>query len=157
MARKLDETNRRILALLQEDGRMKRQDVAREVGLSTPAVSERMNKLLESGIIERYTAVVNPAAIDKGVTAYLTVAYEAPKSGAGLEKKVENTADILECHAITGVASHLLKVRVSGISALNDLITEIKGWKGVTSVESNIVLETYKETNLLDTEDLEEE
>lgn len=157
MARKLDETNRKILALLQEDGRMKRQDVAKEVGLSTPAVSERMNKLLENGIIERYTAVVNPDTVGKEVTAYLTVAYEAPKSGAGLDKKVEETPEILECHAITGVASHLLKVRVSGIAALNDLINELKQWKGVTSVESNIVLHTYKETNILDTANPTEE
>ncbi len=156
MARKLDDTNRKILALLQGDGRMKRQDVAKEVGLSTPAVSERMNKLLESGMIERYTAVVNPDAVGKAVTAFLTVAYEAPKSGADLEKNLEDTADILECHAITGVASHLLKVRVSGIAALNDMINTIKTWKGVTSVESNIVLHTYKETNILDTENPDE-
>jgi len=152
MARKLDKINRKILRLLQEDGRMKRQDVAKEVGLSTPAVSERMNKLLERGVIERYTAVVNPEAVKKEVTAFLTMGVEKTENSGGLIGKIKNTVDILECHAITGVASHLLKVRVSDISALNDLINEIKLWEGVTSIESNVVLSTMKETNILNTE-----
>jgi len=152
MARKLDSINRKILALLQEDGRMKRQDVAEEVGLSTPAVSERMNKLLESGVIERYTAVVNPKAVDKDVTAYITIGVENAKEDSAFQQKIKETQDILECHAITGVASHLLKVRVSSISALNDMITLLKMWNGVTSVESSVVLSTMKETNVLDTE-----
>lgn len=152
MARKLDSINRKILVLLQEDGRMKRQDVAEEVGLSTPAVSERMNKLLENGIIERYTAVVNPKAVNKDVTAYITLGVENAKEDKGFQQKIKETKDILECHAITGVASHLLKVRVSSISALNDMITQLKMWNGVTSVESSVVLSTMKETNILDTE-----
>ncbi|HKJ69732.1 MAG TPA: Lrp/AsnC family transcriptional regulator [bacterium] len=152
MAKKLDEINRKILALLQEDGRMKRQDVAKEVGLSTPAVSERMNKLLERGVIERYTAVVNPKAVKKEVTAFLTMGVERTDGNTALENKIQGTPDILECHAITGGASHLLKVRVSDISALNDLINQIKQWEGVTRVESNVVLSTIKETNVLNTQ-----
>lgn len=152
MARKLDEINRKILALLQEDGRMKRQDVAKEVGLSTPAVSERMNKLLERGVIERYTAVVNPKAVKKEVTAFITMGVERINSNNGLENKIRQSPDILECHAITGGASHLLKVRVSDIAALNDLINQIKQWEGVTRVESNVVLSTLKETNVLNTQ-----
>ena len=151
MARKLDDINRQILMLLQEDGRMKRQDVAKKVGLSTPAVSERMNKLLERGIIKRYTAVVEPKAINKEVTAYITLGLDDIKFFNDFEKNVQKTADILECHAITGVASYLLKIRVSSISALNDLINSVKQWKGVVSVESNVVLDTLKETNVLDT------
>jgi len=152
MARKLDEINRKILLLLQKDGRMKRQDVAKEVGLSTPAVSERMNKLLERGVIERYTAIVNPKAVKKEVTAFITLGVEKANNNSDLETKIANAPDILECHAITGEASHLLKVRVYNISSLNDLINEIKQWKGVTSVESNVVLSTLKETNILNTE-----
>ncbi len=152
MARKLDDINRKILSLLQKDGRMKRQDVAKEVGLSTPAVSERMNKLLERGIIQRYTAVVNPKAVQKEVTVFITIGVERANNNENFEQKIQNTPDILECHAITGVASHLLKVRVSDISALNDLINEIKQWKGVTSIESNVVLSTLKETNVLNTD-----
>ncbi|MEJ2051644.1 MAG: Lrp/AsnC family transcriptional regulator, partial [Calditrichota bacterium] len=125
MARKLDEINRKILLLLQEDGRMKRQDVAKEVGLSTPAVSERMNKLLERGVIERYTAIVNPKAVKKEVTAFITLGVEKANNNTDLESKIMKTPDILECHAITGEASHLLKVRVRDISSLNDLINEI--------------------------------
>ncbi|MBS1271416.1 MAG: Leucine-responsive regulatory protein [Candidatus Marinimicrobia bacterium] len=153
MPKKLDDINRKILSLLQQDGRMKRQDVAKEVGLSTPAVSERMNKLLDRGIIERYTAVVNPGAVNKNVTAYITLGIDSAKNQSDLANRVEDTPDILECHTITGVASHLLKVRVSSISALNDLIYEIKQWKMVTTVESNVVLSTMKETNILETED----
>ena len=152
MVKKLDDINRKILRLLQQDGRMKRQDVAKEVGLSTPAVSERMNKLLERGIIERYTAIVNHGAVDRGITAYITLGIDSARNKNELDKKVDQTTDILECHAITGVASHILKVRVANISALNDLINEIKQWKSVTSVESNVVLSTLKETNILDTE-----
>jgi len=157
MARKLDDINRQVLMLLQEDGRMKRQDVAKKVGLSTPAVSERMNKLLERGVIKRYTAVVNPVAINKEVTAYITLGLDDSKFFADFEKNVKKTADILECQAITGVAAYLLKVRVSSISTLNDLINDIKQWKGIVGVESNVVLNTIKETNVLDTSKSEEE
>lgn len=157
MARKLDDINRQILMLLQEDGRMKRQDVAKKVGLSTPAVSERMNKLLERGVIKRYTAVVEPKAIDKDVTAFITLGLEDIKFYNDFEKNIKKTADVLECHAITGVASYLLKLRVSSISALNDLINEVKQWKGVVSVESNVVLDSLKETNVLDTAETSKE
>jgi Lrp/AsnC family transcriptional regulator, leucine-responsive regulatory protein len=73
VASRLDEVDARLLDLLQRNGRTAQQELAHAVGLSSPAVGERVRKLEERGIIRRYTAVVEPRAVGRDVTAFIAV------------------------------------------------------------------------------------
>jgi Lrp/AsnC family transcriptional regulator, leucine-responsive regulatory protein len=142
----LDEIDIKILNLLQNHGRTRRNEIAEKVGLSVPSVSERLRKLEDNGYILQYTTHLNPKKIGKDITAFITVQVDSSKHyGTFIEKSDEND-EILECHAITGDGSHLLKIRTENTTSLEKLLSKIQSWIGVTGTKTSIVLSTSKET-----------
>src|SRR5262245_48043111 len=79
MSQKLDEKDRRILALVQRDGKQSQAEIARHVGLSAPAVNERLRRLERSGVIRRFAALVDPRAVGASITAFVEVFIEHPR------------------------------------------------------------------------------
>lgn len=142
----LDETDIKILDLLQKHGRTRRNDLAEKVGLSLPAVSERLRKLEESGIISGYFAKVDHKQLGKDITAFVVVTVDSSKHFNAFIDHVDNTDDILECHAITGEGTHILKVRTENTSSLEKLLAKIQSWQGVVKTTTSLVLSTTKET-----------
>jgi Lrp/AsnC family leucine-responsive transcriptional regulator len=149
MKKLLDATDVKILDLLQKDGRMKRNEIARIVNLSIPSVSERMRKLQEKGVIKQYTAILNAKTVGLDVTAFITILAESSKHYKEIVKRCNENSQIQECHSITGSGSHLLKVHSKDTSSLEELLSEIQQWPGVTGTQTNVVLSTYKETTAL--------
>lgn len=145
----LDDIDIKILNVLQQQGRTKRNVLAEIVGLSVPSVSERLKKLEEQGIIEGYYAKVNKHSFGLDITAYIQVLMESSKHYKDLIIKVDKMPQILECHSVLGDGSHLLKVVVKNTSALEKLLTIIQSWPGVTSTKTNFVLSTIKETTAI--------
>ncbi|MGA9120603.1 MAG: Lrp/AsnC family transcriptional regulator [Bacteroidota bacterium] len=142
----IDDIDTKILETLQRKGRTRRNDLAEAVGLSLPSVSERLRKLEEGGIITGYYATVDPAKVGRDVTAFIFVTIDSSRH---YHQFIEHTAaldEILECHAITGEGSHLLKVRTSNTTSLEKLLAKIQSWAGVQSTRTNVVLSTSKET-----------
>ncbi|GAB4286444.1 MAG: Lrp/AsnC family transcriptional regulator [Ignavibacteriaceae bacterium] len=146
----LDALDIKILNTLQQNGRTKRNQLAVEVGLSIPSVSERLNKLEEKGIIEGYFAKLNKKAFGYDITAYIQVNMDSSKHYASLIAKVEKIPSILECHSVLGEGSHLLKAVVKNTEALEKLLSEIQSWPGVTATKTTFVLSTIKETTVID-------
>ncbi|MBI5472823.1 MAG: Lrp/AsnC family transcriptional regulator [Ignavibacteriae bacterium] len=142
----LDEIDIKILDKLQRSGRTKRNDLATEVGLSLPSVSERLKKLEESGIITGYFATVDYKKLGKDITAFIFVTVDSSKHYAAFLDHANHLDDILECHAITGEGSHLLKIRTRNTESLEKLLAKIQAWNGVVSTRTNLVLSTSKET-----------
>lgn len=134
-----------ILDILQKDGRIQRNRIAEKVGLTIPAVSERMRKLESKGIIDGYHAKVNHSAIGKDVTAFVFVITSPSKKYDEFIRQVRNENDIIECHSITGEGSHLLKIQTDNTSTLEKLLSEVQSWPGVLQTRTYIVLSTYKE------------
>lgn len=145
----LDDIDIKILNVLQQQGRTKRNVLAEIVGLSVPSVSERLKKLEEQGIIEGYYAKVNKHSFGLDITAYIQVLMESSKHYKDLIIKVDKMPQILECHSVLGDGSHLLKVVVKNTAALEKLLTIIQSWPGVTSTKTNFVLSTIKETTAI--------
>ena len=142
----LDAKDRRILQLVQRDATLAQSEIARKVGLSTAAVSERLRKLAASGVIRRWSALVDPAAVGAGVTAFVEVFMEHPRFEAGFLKRVLTLDEVLECHHVTGEFSLLLKVRVADMEALQDLLLEQLGsHDGVRQTRTVMALSTVKE------------
>lgn len=145
----IDRIDGRILELLQEDGRMSQHDLARSVGLSAPAVAERLRKLEERGVIRQFAALLDPNQLGWDIAAFLAVGINGSKHYPAFRARVAETPEVLECHSVTGQGSHLLKIRVENTAALERLLADIQGWPGVQWTNTNIVLSTLKETTAL--------
>ncbi|MCX7877011.1 MAG: Lrp/AsnC family transcriptional regulator [Ignavibacteria bacterium] len=141
-----DDTDIRILSLIQKDGRIKSNRIAELIGLSVPSVTERLNKLKESGIIEQYLAKLNHKLLGKDITAFIFVISESSSHYREFVNLALTHHEILECHSITGEGSHILKVRTENTSTLEKLLAKIQSWKGVRSTKTSVVLTTHKET-----------
>jgi Lrp/AsnC family leucine-responsive transcriptional regulator len=146
----LDEIDVKILSVLQENGRTKRNILAEKVGLSLPSVSERLKKLEEADIITGYFATVNAIKLGKDITAFIFVTVDSSKHYNSFLEHARGLGEILECHAITGEGSHLLKIRTTNTASLEKLLAKIQAWNGVVSTRTNLVLSTTKETLKID-------
>lgn len=142
----LDEIDIKILDTLQRKGRTSRNELADMVKLSLPSVSERLRKLEESGYITGYFARLNPKLLGKDITAFIIVIMDSSKHYSSLVDHANSTDEILECHAITGEGSHLLKVRTDNTSSLEKLLAKIQSWPSVTGTRTLLVLSSSKET-----------
>ncbi len=142
----IDEIDAKILEILQKKARTKRNDLAESVGLSLPSVSERLKKLEEAGIITGYHAKIDPQKLGRDITAYIFVKIDSSKHYSTFLDHASHLDEVLECHAITGEASHLLKIRTSNTASLEKLLGKIQSWSGVMGTQTNLVLSTAKET-----------
>ncbi len=146
----LDDLDIKILNTLQRGGRTKRNQLAEEVGLSIPSVSERLHKLEEKGILEGYYAKLNKKAFGYDITAYIIVNMESSKYYKGFITKVDKIPQILECYSILGEGSHLLKAVVKNTESLEKLLGDMQSWPGVVSTKTTYVLSVMKETNIIE-------
>lgn len=135
-----------ILKALQADGRKKRNELAEEVGLSLPSVSERLRKLEERGYIKGYTALLDSKMLGNDITAFVAVSIDTSKHYEDFLKHVDENPEILECHAVTGEGSHLLKIKAANTASLEKILSTIQAWRGVLGTRTSIVLSTRKET-----------
>ncbi|MFQ6116284.1 MAG: Lrp/AsnC family transcriptional regulator [bacterium] len=148
-AEKLDEIDLKILEILQARGRTKRNELAEQAKLSVPSISERLRKLEEGGIIRSYNAVLDARKIGLEVTAFIFLLSESSIHYSEIIERAKATEEILECHAITGEGSHILKVRTQSTASLERLLSEIQSWPGVINTRTNVVLSSPKETTVL--------
>src|SRR5574341_1955355 len=133
----IDETDIRILEILQKEGRTKRNDLAEKVGLSLPAASERLRKLEETGYITGYFAKVDHRLLGKDITVFVIVTVDSSKHFTAFIDHANSTDEILECHAITGDGTHLMKVRTENTASLEKLLAKIQSWDGVTKTTTS--------------------
>ncbi len=147
-------TDLALLTSLQEQGRTKRNELAEQVGLSLPAVSERMRKLEERGILQGVHAKLDPKLVGLDVAVFITVTVESSSMYPDFLQAAKQHPEILEIHAITGEGSHLIKARTWNTSTLERLLSQIQQFPGVRQTRTNVVLSTYKETSALPIEEL---
>jgi Lrp/AsnC family leucine-responsive transcriptional regulator len=145
----LDDLDVQLLKNLQLNGRKKRNELAEQVGLSLPSVSERMKKLEDNKVIEGYYTKVNRHAFSLDILAFILVMMDSSKHYKDLIKHVEKHPSILECHSVLGEGSHLLKVVVKNTESLEKLLSEIQTWPGVTATKTTFVLSTIKESTAI--------
>lgn len=138
----MDITDHKIIEMLQTDGRISMKDLGKIVGLTSPAVSERVKRLEEAGIITGYKAVVNPEKLNKIIKAFITVGLPGDKYKDFLEL-AENRNSIIECHHITGDDCLVLKVIVKNMDELEKLIDDIKA---LGRTKTSVILSTPIET-----------
>src|SRR5262245_219694 len=142
----MDAADLRIVDLLQRNARTTQSEIAREVGLSQPAVADRIRKLEERGVIESYVARVAAESLGIDITAFIGVGIEHPKFFDGFTRKVKGLSEVLECHRVAGEDSYLLKVKTKNTRSLDRLLVEVlRTIPGVTRTHTTIVLASIKE------------
>lgn len=142
----MDDADRRIIDLLQRNARKTQSEIAREVGLSQPAVADRIRKLEERGVLQSYVARVDAAELGVDITAFIGVGIEHPKFFDAFTRKVKGLDEVLECHRVAGEDSYLLKVKTRNTRSLDRLLVEVlRTLPGVTRTHTTIVLATIKE------------
>lgn len=142
----MDGMDRRILSRLRRNGRASAAEISREVHLSVPAVSERIRKLEQLGVIEGYTVRVSRAAEGLGLLAFVQVVIEHTAEVAAFRAAAVAEPCVLECHHMAGGCDYLLKVLVRDAAALERFLMErLKVMPGVLSSNTMICLSTLKE------------
>ena len=145
----LDATDVAILQTLQQDCKSPLARIGELVGLSAPSVSERIEKLEQSGVIRGYSAVLGSRELGLDVTAFIGVVVETPGGIEIFEETVVSIEGVLECHHVTGHHTLLLKVKAPNTQALEMLISRIRTLAGVVRTETTVVLSTHTERSQL--------
>ena len=145
-----DEITRTILDTLMRGGRTTWKDLSQRLGLSAPAVAERVRHLEDAGTIRGYAALVNPSAVGCSLTAFVQVTLAAPSYRAEFQELVARLDEVQECHHIAGEHDYVLKVRCAGTEDLDRVVSnEIKGCHGVARTHTTVVLRTVKESTFV--------
>ena len=141
---KIDSTDRKILNILQEDGRIAASHIADELNISIPTVTERIKKLQKSDIIQGIHAVLDPKKLDLDVSAIITVISESSVHYKSFIKSAEKTPEVIQCFSTTGSGSHNLLVVTRNSHTLEELLRNIQSWPGVARTETQIILSSFK-------------
>jgi len=137
----LDAVDVQLLRLLLEDGRRSYTDLAKDTGLSTSAVHQRVRRLEQRGSITGYHAQVDPVAAGAPLTAFVSIKPIDPAAPDDAPERLQHLTEIEACHSVAGDESYILKVRVPGPAELEALLQEIRAAAQV-STRTTVVLST---------------
>jgi len=146
----IDETDRQILSILQQNARTSNAEIARQVDMAPSAVLERIRRLEARGVIQGYEARISPEALGLNLLAFVFVRSTDFDGEAKTAELLANIPEVLEAHHIAGEDCFLLKVRAPDAKTLGRLLRERIGATGsVQSTRTTIVLETVREESRL--------
>jgi Lrp/AsnC family leucine-responsive transcriptional regulator len=138
----VDATDRRIVELLTANGRLSYAELARQIGLSGPAVHERVGKLESTGVIRAYRAHVDPDAVGLGVTAFIGIIQAQDSEIDDVVAELAGQPEVEACYFLAGAESFLLQVRVPAIADLELLIVRLNRRPGGASTPTTIAVST---------------
>lgn len=147
----LDKTNKKILAELQQDGRISNLELASRVNLSAAACLERVRKLHEAGYILGYTARLNPELLDVALLVFIEVVLDrtTPDVFDEFKRAVHKVPEVLECHMVAGGFDYLIKVRVKDMAAYRTFLGKsLLQLKGVRETHTYAVIEEVKNSSI---------
>lgn len=138
----LDATNLRLLAELQQDARISQAELGRRVGLSPPAVAERLSRLERDGTLAGYHAQVDPRALGYTLAAIIRM-RPAPRQIPKVAEVAQSTAEVVECHRVTGEDCFYMKVHVRSVEHLEEVIDRFTPYGQTTTsiIQSSPVLQ----------------
>ena len=146
---RLDDFDRKILAALRDNGRASNVEIAHQVGLSEAPCSRRVRRLEEAGVIEGYTARLQPEAIGLGFRAYVTLVLDYI-TGSTAQQFIDRMAEIPEvvsCYIVSGAHDAILYVTAADSNSYSDIVfNKLRQIPGVKDVRSSFIMRTIKES-----------
>ncbi|GAA1720279.1 Lrp/AsnC family transcriptional regulator [Streptomyces yatensis] len=141
----MDEVDRSILAVLERDGRISNNELAARVGLTPSPCLRRVRQLEETGVIRGYRALIDPAAVGRGLRVFAGVRLMRHTRAAvvAFEEEVMELPEVIACHHITGNFDYLLQVEVADLPAYEDFhANQLAALPGVGTVNSFVIMKT---------------
>lgn len=152
MTAQLDDTDRRILTVLQRDGRVSHAELSEVVNLSPSACHRRVQRLEQAGVISGYVALLDRRAVGRQTTVFveITLSAQSDETLDAFEKAVARVPEVLECHLMTGAADYLLKVAVADSEDFAEMHRRaLARLPGVAQMQSSFALRTVRRTTAL--------
>lgn len=143
----LDDTDRRIVAVLSQEGRISNLELADRIGLSPTPCSRRVKRLEEEGVIMGYGARINPTAMGQSVSVMVQVrlSQQSPADIEAFMSAVRRLPEITECLLVTGNLDYVLKVQTNDVEALRDFVLkELKAIPCVSETSTMLILDVAK-------------
>jgi|UniRef100_A0A832G6X3 Lrp/AsnC family leucine-responsive transcriptional regulator len=144
---KIDSIDKQILSILQQDAQITNVELAKKIGISPPAMLERVKRLEKNGIIKRYVAIVDPLKVSKGIFALVSVSLSAHQLSSidQFTRQIKKLDEVLECYHVAGEEDFILKIAVSSIEEYEKFIlSKLTKINGVSKVNTKFVLSTVK-------------
>jgi DNA-binding Lrp family transcriptional regulator len=141
----MDAIDAQIVALMRENSRRSFQDIGGQVSLSAPAVKRRVDRLEAAGVIQGYTAVIDPAAMGWGTHAFVALFCEGRMSAAEVRGAVAHHPEVAAAYTVAGEASAILHVRAEDTAHLEAALERIRAAEGVVRTQTQVVLSTLFE------------
>ena len=141
----LDTKDKAILNILFNSGREPASSISSKIGMSVPAVIERINKLQESEIIQGYKAVVDYSKLGMDISALITLLSESSEHYYEVIKLANNTDEVVKCFATTGIGSHVLLIRTQNTDTLEKFLRIVQQWPGIIRTETQLILSSNKD------------
>jgi Lrp/AsnC family leucine-responsive transcriptional regulator len=146
----IDEIDKKILNILQTNGRITNADLARQINMAPSAVLERMRRLESKKIIQKYTVSIDSHKVGVTLTAFIMIKSNGPVVDTKTAKEIGKIPEVQEVHIVAGEDCFLVKVKVADTNSLNDLLRNKFGKiENIKSTSTTIVLETIKESTKL--------
>jgi DNA-binding Lrp family transcriptional regulator len=148
----LDDKDRMILRLLQENAKTTVREIAAKIHLSTTPVHDRIKRMEDSGVILQYATLVNHAKVNKGlmVICYVSLKEHNKRSGAKFIKTINELGEVIECYNISGEYDFMLKVVVESMDAYYDFhVNKLGQLENVGHMQSTFVMGVIKQTHLV--------
>jgi Lrp/AsnC family leucine-responsive transcriptional regulator len=144
--RQLDHTGWRLLRLLQENARTSFRQIGDLIGLTAPAVAERVRRLEDAGIIQGYSAEIDLAKVGLPILAYVHLTVNSANSGR-FRTEVTAIPEVIECHTVTGIESYILKVAVPSVPKLEHLLFKLKDYG---DMRTSLILSSQVKKRIID-------
>jgi Lrp/AsnC family leucine-responsive transcriptional regulator len=141
----MDEVDRAILAVLENDGRISNAELAERVGLSPSPCLRRVRRLEETGVIRGYRALVDPAVVGRGLRVFagIRLLRHGRADVVAFERAVIRLPEVVHCHHVTGNYDYLLQVEVADLAAYEDFhANRLAGLPGMAAVSSYVTMKT---------------
>jgi len=146
-ANRLDDIDKKVLTILQENGRITNTELASRVGISPPPMLERVKKLEKRGVIKKYVALIDPDAVGKGTMALVSVSLDRHliKSIDQFTRAIETLPEVMECYHITGEEDYLLKVVIKDIHEYEEFVLKkLTKIPAISKIKTSFILSTVK-------------
>ena len=148
----IDDIDKKIIQILQEEGKIATKELAERVNLSTTPVFQRVKRLEKNGIISNYAAIINPEKLGPRIIVFAEVNLKIHKQQEleEFEKTMSDLKEVLECHHITGKYDYLLKISVRDMTEYRQFIMDrISKIKNIDNITSSIALKEVKKDRIV--------
>ena len=135
----------KILNILKENSRTPVKEIGEKISLSAPAVKERINKMISSGLIREFTTILEPHMLGKTLTAFMFLTLKRPETSARFFDIIEGEKDVLSCYYLTGDFDYMIQIVTEDSDTLEKMISRLRNSQEFSRTRTIVALSTIKE------------